>query len=317
MPVVCLHAYTVELRLPKGVSHVFDIDGDRLVRDVGSVIAEKLPSEIVTTEENTAFVFGDCSMPYAEFFKGLTNDEATLGELGDFAIQIDDVPPGSVEVTVVEQGGGTRTVTVPTPGKVGALQAALGQAYDGDMSTMTLMMEGKFKVVVNVVENKDEEMLSLLSRGLANLPPMMRPAADPTFETLSVHLAPGARTKPTTAGGGGGGGEGGDDATGAGGGESGGEDGRVPIFSQTNEFAQECTTKTRAAIREAQSTNEVDTVPTPLEPAHWLRVLAPSPDSDSYLSFAAPNESVEKVRGRHTPLHHPPAHTHWLPSRRG
>jgi len=146
---------------------------------------------------------------------------------------------------------------------------------------------------------------------------MMRPAADPTFETLSVHLAPGARTKPTTAGGGGGGGEGGEDATGAGGGEGGGEDGRVPIFSQTNEFAQEFTTKTRAAIREAQSTNEVDTVPTPLEPAHWLRVLSPSPDSDSYLSFAAPNESVEKVRGRHTPLHHPPAHTHWLPSRRG
>jgi len=70
--------------------------------------------------------------------------------------------------------------------------------------------------------------------------------------------------------------------------------GRVPIFSQTNEFAQEFTTKTRAAIREAQSTNEVDTVPTPLEPAHWLRVLSPSPDSDSYLSFAAPNESVEK-----------------------
>ena len=241
----------------------------------------------------------------------------TLGDLGDFAIQIDDVPPGSVEVTVVEQGGGTRTVTVPTPGKVGALQAALGQAYDGDMSTMTLMMEGKFQVVVNVVENMDEEMLSLLSRGLAKLPPMMRPAADPTFETLSVHLAPGARTKPTTAGGGGGGGEGGEDATGAGGGEGGGEDGRVPIFSQTNEFAQEFTTKTRAAIREAQSTNEVDTVPTPLEPAHWLRVLAPSPDSDSYLSFAAPNESVEKVRGRHTPLHHPPAHTHWLPSRRG
>ena len=75
--------------------------------------------------------------------------------------------------------------------------------------------------------------------------------------------------------------------------------------------------ETRAAIREAQSTNEVDTVSTPLEPAHWLRVLAPSPDSDSYLSFAAPNEFVEKVRGRHTPLHHPPAHTHRLPSRRG
>ena len=70
-------------------------------------------------------------MPYAEFFKGLTNDEVTVGELGDFAIQIDDVPPGSVEVIVVEEGGGTRTVSVPTPGKVDALRRRSGSRTTG------------------------------------------------------------------------------------------------------------------------------------------------------------------------------------------